>query len=248
MIKFFRKIRQHLLTENKFSKYLIYAFGEIVLVVIGILIALQINNANEVRKEKILEVKLLKDLVVEMKYNKSLLEKAQQIHSKHDSISSIILKNNTAFSPIDYRKHLVFSTYFLTTDFTNGNIESILSEHGPSIISNDTLKEFITSWKDMAHDITENELIEQTLIFDQVFPIISKHLDLSKLLLYRSDLKKHLLDTQFQYDIKNLMSNREFMGVVYSKRFNDKLLINGDLKATLAVITNAIRIAEKQLE
>ncbi|OZV66396.1 DUF6090 family protein [Winogradskyella aurantia] len=51
MIKFFRKIRQRLLSENKFSKYLFYAVGEIVLVVIGILIALQINNANTHRKE-----------------------------------------------------------------------------------------------------------------------------------------------------------------------------------------------------
>jgi len=50
MIKFFRKIRQRLLTENKFSKYLLYAIGEIVLVVVGILIALQINNWNEARK------------------------------------------------------------------------------------------------------------------------------------------------------------------------------------------------------
>ncbi|MFT6995452.1 MAG: hypothetical protein ACJA1P_002197 [Maribacter sp.] len=47
MIKFFRKIRQKMLTENKFSKYLIYAVGEIVLVVVGILIALSINNWNE---------------------------------------------------------------------------------------------------------------------------------------------------------------------------------------------------------
>ena len=46
MIKFFRRIRQQLLSENKFSKYLIYALGEIVLVVIGILIALQLNNLN----------------------------------------------------------------------------------------------------------------------------------------------------------------------------------------------------------
>lgn len=49
MIKFFRRIRQQLLTENKFSKYLLYAVGEIVLVVIGILIALNINNRNEQR-------------------------------------------------------------------------------------------------------------------------------------------------------------------------------------------------------
>ena len=51
MLKFFRKIRQSLITGNKFSKYLIYAFGEIVLVVVGILIALQINNWNNSRTE-----------------------------------------------------------------------------------------------------------------------------------------------------------------------------------------------------
>ena len=50
MIKFFRKIRQRLLAENRFSKYLLYAIGEIMLVVIGILIALQVNNLNERNK------------------------------------------------------------------------------------------------------------------------------------------------------------------------------------------------------
>ena len=53
MIKFFRRIRQRLLKENKFSKYLLYAIGEIVLVVIGILIALSINNWNEEQKDRI---------------------------------------------------------------------------------------------------------------------------------------------------------------------------------------------------
>jgi len=55
MIKFFRKIRQHLLSENKFSKYLLYAFGEIALVMIGILLALQVNNWNEGNKERLIE-------------------------------------------------------------------------------------------------------------------------------------------------------------------------------------------------
>lgn len=52
MIKFFRKIRQNLLSEGKLGKYIKYAIGEIILVVIGILIALQINNWNENRKQQ----------------------------------------------------------------------------------------------------------------------------------------------------------------------------------------------------
>ena len=52
MIKFFRKIRQNLLNEGKTAKYFKYAIGEIVLVVIGILIALSINTWNENRKNK----------------------------------------------------------------------------------------------------------------------------------------------------------------------------------------------------
>lgn len=62
MIKFFRKIRQNMLKENKAGKYLLYALGEIILVVIGILIALQINNWNENRKEKIEEKAILENL------------------------------------------------------------------------------------------------------------------------------------------------------------------------------------------
>ncbi len=62
MIKFFRKIRQRLFTENNYSKYLMYAFGEIFLVVIGILIALQINNWNTKRIKKQDEIQYYKNI------------------------------------------------------------------------------------------------------------------------------------------------------------------------------------------
>jgi hypothetical protein len=64
MIKFFRKIRQNLLNKKKVGKYLLYAIGEIILVVIGILIALQINNWNEERKSD-KQIQLLMDSLVE---------------------------------------------------------------------------------------------------------------------------------------------------------------------------------------
>ena len=63
MIKFFRKIRYDLMEKNKTGKYLKYAIGEIVLVVIGILIALSINNWNDYRKDRIEEKNLYKTLI-----------------------------------------------------------------------------------------------------------------------------------------------------------------------------------------
>jgi len=63
MITFFRRIRQSLLSQKRLTQYLLYALGEIVLVVIGILLALQINNWNEERKES----KAIKDVLIEIR-------------------------------------------------------------------------------------------------------------------------------------------------------------------------------------
>ncbi|WP_223115320.1 DUF6090 family protein [Hanstruepera ponticola] len=71
MIKFFRKIRQNLLSEGKTEKYLKYAIGEIILVVIGILIALQINNWNEKRKERNKEDQLIDVLITDLQSKKA---------------------------------------------------------------------------------------------------------------------------------------------------------------------------------
>jgi hypothetical protein len=84
MIKFFRNIRQKLLTENKTGRYFKYAIGEIILVVIGILIALSINNWNEQQKDNQLERKMLTEFlsdneadILESKNALNLLKKAQ---------------------------------------------------------------------------------------------------------------------------------------------------------------------------
>jgi len=90
MIKFYRKIRQNLLMENKTGKYFKYAIGEIVLVVIGILIALQINNWNSNRIEKASDSQLIRALITDLKlkneelssdleYGKSIIENTDNI-------------------------------------------------------------------------------------------------------------------------------------------------------------------------
>ena len=74
MIKFFRKIRFDLMEKNKTGKYLKYAIGEIVLVVLGILIALSINSWNQDRIDKRSESKYLQELKREIQSNNTVLK------------------------------------------------------------------------------------------------------------------------------------------------------------------------------
>ena len=99
MIKFFRHIRQRLLTENKFSKYLLYAIGEIFLVVVGILIALQINNWNELRKTHLQDLEFLNNLKVELSIDIAAL--TAKI-TEYQEINSNIRNTVALFDTADY--------------------------------------------------------------------------------------------------------------------------------------------------
>ena len=102
MIKFFRHIRQSLIMENKTSKYLKYAIGEIVLVVIGILIALQINNWNESRKANENLIQLFERTQKELLYN---IEHIMNIYRMNEYIMNYnkicTSNNNSCFLKID---------------------------------------------------------------------------------------------------------------------------------------------------
>ncbi len=92
MIHFYRNIRQKLLLEKKSTKYLKYAIGEIVLVVIGILIALQINNWNGLRKQKLLKVNYLERLSSDIKQDTVNINKIVAVINENQSIISNFIK------------------------------------------------------------------------------------------------------------------------------------------------------------
>ncbi len=125
MFKFFRNIRQSLLMKDKITKYYKYAFGEIVLVVIGILIALSINNWNEARKNRIEQLILINNIIEDLRLdsihiNKSLSEVGNQKRLVDDLISKSLdkekklnyqliglLRFSSDFRPISQRNHSV---------------------------------------------------------------------------------------------------------------------------------------------
>lgn len=146
MFKFFRKIRQRLLTENRFTKYLIYAIGEIVLVVIGILIALQINNWSEHKKERVKEKKILKELLVDLEISKADLENDikvnQQILVTAEKLKSHIFQKKPNYRTlVDEMLRVADVTQF--SPRTSG-YENLKSE-GISLITNDSLRKEISN-------------------------------------------------------------------------------------------------------
>jgi len=98
MIKFFRKIRQNMIRENKFSKYLLYAIGEIVLVVIGIIIALQVNNWNNERLDKHKAQLLMNRLITNLQNDQKLMDTMSKYYVvvKKYSINAIDGYNETS--------------------------------------------------------------------------------------------------------------------------------------------------------
>ena len=115
MIKFFRKIRQRLLTENKFSKYLIYAIGEIFLVVVGILIALQVNNWNIERKSVLKGGELSESLLQELRGVKNLM---------NNQLSAMEQQQNLIQYVINYDEFQMDSILRLT-DFGNFQVDPL---------------------------------------------------------------------------------------------------------------------------
>ena len=146
MIKFFRKIRQKLLSENKFSKYLLYAIGEIVLVVIGILIALQINNWNEGRKEfrksKALLEEFKRDLArdtIESNYVKGKL--ARQIKIESWALNKISYDS----SQLDSLK-LVFLGPYYQQPITVRTFNKLQNSENPNLSGFENLQNDLTKY------------------------------------------------------------------------------------------------------
>lgn len=123
MIKFFRRIRQRLLSENKFSQYLMYAVGEIVLVVIGILIALQINTWNENKKNNRLEAayycRLLEDIDQDIEQISQLLQSAEDRLKASNQAVRLLLTDNPR--KIEVGKQIWLANKAVYIDFRPNN-------------------------------------------------------------------------------------------------------------------------------
>lgn len=221
MIKFFRKIRQRLLDQNRFSKYLVYAIGEIVLVVIGILIALQINNWNENKKQLDKEQELFYNLKID--FESRLIELKEL--NKAREIGIIAIKRLTLHIT---GKEKIFNTSTLDTlmsTLENGYLfneqfkmlDVVFSTGLINDIKNKQLKRLLLDWPQQVEEMLEEQRLHSAIQLNHLKPLQYKHISLRRVL-ESFDFRNYNLEkgtpTAIESDYTTLFSDPVFENII----------------------------------
>lgn len=257
MIKFFRNIRKSLLVEGKTSKYFKYAIGEIILVVIGILIALQINTWNQQRIENKKEVELLIGLLDEFQYNLGILEEGIIVNEKVTqacvSLTQMIRSGTIGKDTKLTDELLVTLGTFQSFDPRTGISSEIVNSGKLSIIKNDTLRTQLGNWLTLLKDSEEDLLFRSDHYTINMMPFLMKRFplangELSKKLPFdkKNYLKTYEEKSPFEYKLSenDLM---EFENQVWHHKHNHDYVFINDLN-TRDFINTTIKIIEEELD
>jgi hypothetical protein len=246
MIGFFRRIRKKLADDNKPFKYLRYAIGEIVLVVIGILIALQINNWNQNRIERLKEFEILQDLSNELKsdlkFNLWTLELNNQSRKSMEIIRNSLETNLPYHDSLS--KHFSLSTFIVYPQL-NGSVFETLKSEGLDLISNKTLRDSIVrtygwrklwisdqkdSYKDFMMDAAKNTL--NTRFHD----------------FWNADMNKVTNSRMIPLNYESLKTDQKYLYLIKSLLNLNYFYIDWPFQETITDINNLLRILEKELD
>lgn len=239
-MKIFRRIRQHLLSENKITRYLLYAFGEIVLVVIGILIALQINNQNDIQKTRVKELHYLNNIKTDLDLNMAELDK---YIAKRNSciVSANIIIDHFEGTPItdysEFNEHCI-KIYSWQKFYQNNNTFLELTNSGNlALISNDSIKNMLLNleslYKVMKCEEEHFRFDTETLIYEPLYGLM----DLNPLVLNyeyrvtggRSGKNLPLNEDTFREYFKNTKLKNGFVMTVLEFSVINKML--SDMKS-----------------
>tara|TARA_A100001011_G_scaffold386831_1_gene463485 strand:+ start:506 stop:1312 length:807 start_codon:yes stop_codon:yes gene_type:complete len=226
------------LVNLKTGNYLRYAFGEVILVVIGILVALQVNNWNEYRKEKVEEKKILLSLHNEISNNleslQVVIDEKNKIINTNQHIINNIGKNGewkSQKSLDSLMNYISLSGWIFVPQ--NGVLNEIINSGKLLLIENDLIKNEIASLPQLISLITEEDRQYRLDLHQYFLPFLSKNYNLIELTRYRELLENYSFkmgETNFPKSIPELLNSREFENILTIQsiwiKFSNELSIN----------------------
>ena len=231
MIKFFRKIRYDLMKKNKTSKYIKYAIGEIVLVVIGILLALQLNtwktNSTNQRQEQVLLIEL------QGEYQDKLKELEDKVAIRNVMLSSCNLllegidTKNYDMPQDSLNKYAGAMILTPTFDASNSVTDELINSGKLYLIKNKQLRKQILDWSSTLAKLVEEEQMYIELALSKYYPYFLDNFPIrngiNPLLKKNSELRKNWLKTSLNNNITLENTNHP---VDIEKLFNDLVFEN----------------------
>ena len=175
MINFFRKIRHQLFTTNKFSKYLLYAIGEIILVVIGILIALQINNWNNQKllyKAEVKSYQNIKRQIIEDKAELTQVKGYNNYFKKSSEIANKIIEAQD-YSKVDSLALMAMGLSLYTDFHSSGHIYQTLVNSGDiKLLKNSEIPSKLQKLEMTYINVNNLEDIHWEIIINELSPLL----------------------------------------------------------------------------
>lgn len=261
MINFYRKLRRQLISDSTGDKtekktslpslpisiYIKYAIGEIALVVIGILIALQINNWNGQRKIERQQVHILMQLKIDLLDNLEEMNGIQKgVTHRNNSIDSILsyFKNKKAVDKKLLRYFFIIKTrnLFNSTNATYTFIEN----GGINFLSNDELRLAVTEmYERNIRNIHLRSEVEKNIIQDELEPFMMKHFGPAKIINGR--LEEIIAPMVKPLNLVELRENIEFQNILYnlSNKTDSRIIL---LEASLQELENLIQKVQLEID
>jgi len=242
MITLFRKIRQSSFGENRVSKYMLYAIGEIILVVIGILIALQVSNWNSENELKKLEIKYLEEIRNNLKSDISDIDFNIAFNQKRLRANKVVLEFvNGELKNTDSLNFHLANLIFTTRTLVNSSAYENLKSRGLEIISDDSLRQTITTlYAFTFHNVIDFETQDDHKFqYESFIPEVSKALKIKTVWKDAEliDSKQLANNYQFKNTLLTNMMLREYMQTYYV-----------DLKEQVEKCINSIELELKNLK
>lgn len=254
MIKFFSKIRHKLLKENRLSKYIIYAIGEIILVVIGILIALSINNKNEIRKQRDLELHYLSniktDLILNIKHLDNYINRREtSINSANEIIAHYEgkpIKDLKVFS-----RHTVNIYTWRKFFQINNTFQELMNSGNLALISNDSIKDVLLNMESLYKVMKDGEAHfrydSEILLYETSYNMMDMNPIVQNYMYYASKGavgdNRELSKKEFENMLKDTKQKNGFVMAVYQfSEMNDQFNeMKKMCKELIQLIDNEIR-------
>ena len=226
MLRFFQKMRNALVPESRFGRYFFYALGEILLVVIGILIAIRLNNWNEARKNHRMEITYMVNLKEDLQQDSLQLERLikwnqMSVNSCNNLIETI--RNHSTLNFYQFYSNMDYILPHITFIPNQNTFNEMKSSGNLNVIKNDSLKSLLIQLDVLYQLIKSSEQFLEREYFQYVFDKFHLYINNSDFI----DLITFEKKTNYQVDSTMVKINRENLEKDMYLLMADKLFDNG---------------------